>query len=1052
MRKVLAWLMFFALVAGASAQERPELLLKRGHSGNVKIVAQAVSPDTRFAYTVGDEGAVKVWSLDTKQVLRTIYDSDAFPDQEKLGEIKVTSAVFSPSLDWVATIDEKGLLRRFSLPEGDLLDSRQTALSRGALELHTDGISLFLLSLKSLTKVDVKTGESQEVEIDRGHCMSLSAELGRIAMVHKGVRTLSLLEASDLSTIVSQDDFGIITGLAFSSDGQSLAVVSQQSLHLLEASDLSVRASSPPATVWTQELEHKPLWVGPDLYIYRDTVGAGEMTALLRFDFKTSKLEKVEPDLIAQSASVTPDSRIFFGHVGGKSQLYDPLSGESQMLLGDAGGFTRFALHPESRHLFTGNRRGEVLRWSPEDGRVIQRLEGLRNFVSALELSPDGSRLLGSEYTQGRIVCWDAETGKEISRLDEYLGGTFGSGVQSLHWVDSKSYFYTAQRKPLRLISADTGEVLNSWEVEGDSPVAIAVKDGRVLASYSRGTVLEADINSKRDMLVKKFSTPLAFTEVTYGSGDTVFLMTRLGGRSTLYKWDSSDPDSELVLLSEILGDVTLMEYRQDTLKLWVRDGRVLSLDDNGKILSTLQLADRNVWGLPVVTDDTIVTIADDYKLCFYNATTGERLGRLVSVRNNEGWVALEESGSFDGNDVGLQTVQFSLGDELYGVDQFLNQYLRPGLLADLLPGSKKMLRTAAPLTSSTVKTPPEVRILEPTSGSTATGQSAQVKLQVSPRGSGASEPLVYHNGHKLPQSGLQKVDDTTFLYEVKLVEGLNEFQASAFDGSNQVESRRDRVRVKAPDVQERPPRLHLLSVGIDAYGSDLKLEFADEDAQSISELFQSDLYTPGERLLLKNQDATHAGISEAVAKIAESAEPQDAFVLYLAGHGTVVSDTYYFLPQDVQTNSDQELEESALSSEALSKMLASVPATKQLLVLDTCRAGKFLKGAGEIYARSGLEEVRSHNLLSRTSGTFLIAATKEQDYAFEIPQLGHGILTFSVLEAMGAKEQGQATTVTANELLRAVSEKVPELSEKYHGTRQSVVQDSSGQDFPVTK
>lgn len=1049
MSKIVACLMFVVLMVGVSAQERPELLLQRGHAGGVEILAQAVSPDSRYAYTVGDEGAVKVWSLDTKQVLRTIYDSDAFPDQEKLGEI--TSAAFSPDIDWVATVDDKGLLRRFSLPQGELLDSRQTELSRGVRELHTDGNSLFLLSPDYLVRVDLATGGGQKVEVDRGQGMSLSAELGRIVVFHYGTGEISLLQSSDLSTVVSRNDLGIITGVAFSDDGKQLAVAGRKGLHLLDVSDLSARASSPPATDWTEELEHRPLWLGQDLYLYRNTAGAGQ-TALLRFDFETSELEEVEPDGFAVTASVTPDSWIFFGLVGGKSRLYDPLSGESETLLGDIGGFTRFAIHPDTRQLFTGNRRGEVFRWSPENGRVIQKLEGLRVYVSALELSPDGSRLLGSEYSRGRIVCWDVETGKELSRLDEYLGGTFGSGVQRLHWVDSTSYFYTAPRKPLRLISADTGEVLNSWDVEGDTPVAIAVKDGRVLASYQRGTVLEADINSKRDVLIKKFPTRHAFSEVAYGPGDTVFLMTQFGAQNNVYKWDSSDPDSELVLLREVIGNVTLMEYQQDTLKLWMRDGAILSLDDSGKIVSTLQLADTNVWGTPVVTDDVIVSIADDYKLCFYNATTGERLGRLVSVRNNEGWVALEESGSFDGNDVGLQTIQFSLGDELYGVDQFLTQYLRPGLLADLLPGSKKMLRTAVPLTSSTVKTPPTVRILEPTSGSTANGQSAQVKVQVSQRGSGASEPLVYHNGHKLPQTGLQRVDDTTYLYEVKLVEGLNEFQASAFDGSNQVESRRDRVRVKAPDVQERPPRLHLLSVGIDAYGSDLKLEFADEDAQSISELFQSDLYAPGERLLLKNQNATQAGISQAVAKIAESAEPQDAFVFYLAGHGTVVSDTYYFLPQDVQTNSDQELEKSALSAEILSKMLASVSATKQLLVLDTCRAGKFLNGAGEIYARSGLEEVRSHNLLSRTSGTFLIAATKEQDYAFEIPQLGHGILTFSVLEAMGAKEQGKASTVTANELLRAVSEKVPELSEKYHGTRQSVVQYSSGQDFPLTK
>ena len=65
-------------------------------------------------------------------------------------------------------------------------------------------------------------------------------------------------------------------------------------------------------------------------------------------------------------------------------------------------------------------------------------------------------------------------------------------------------------------------------------------------------------------------------------------------------------------------------------------------------------------------------------------------------------------------------------------------------------------------------------------------------------------------------------------------------------------------------------------------------------------------------------------------------------------------------------------------------------------LGFDEIHANELLIEDGKIYSRPGLEEVRSHNLLSRTSGTFLIAATKEKDYAFEIPQLGHGILTYS--------------------------------------------------------
>ena len=112
----------------------------------------------------------------------------------------------------------------------------------------------------------------------------------------------------------------------------------------------------------------------------------------------------------------------------------------------------------------------------------------------------------------------------------------------------------------------------------------------------------------------------------------------------------------------------------------------------------------------------------------------------------------------------------------------------------------------------------------------------------------------------------------------------------------------------------------------------------------------------------------------------------------------------------------------------------------------------------GRYYAaRSGLEEIRSQQLLARASGTFLVAATKAEDYAYEIPELGHGVLTYAILEALGVKEGGAAKVdrrdgVTANELLQSVSARVPELSEKFQNVRQNVMQYSSGQDFLIAK
>ena len=1050
-RVLIGIVIIFASCGLLWAQEKPELSLQRGHSGQADILATALSKDLRYAYTADNEGSVKVWNADTGQVLRTIYDADAYPDEEDLG--KTLSSVFSPTADWVATWDGKGVVRRFALPDGKIIDSFPVEEMKGdgwdpEGFLLTDGRSLYLFNRTRMEKRALDGTLNLQREIPEIfdvslHYVSLSSDGRVLAVGHEG--RLSLYQTTDLELLESKTVQEPLRAVAVSPESDRVAYTTQEEVVLLQIPGLSDKGRIPFDDSWA---DRGLLWYQGDVYLYTYQWSGKELLA--RADFAASKLDILEEDAYAVSASVTPDSRMFFGRFGGDSWIYDPSTKERRAFASDIGGFSSFDLHPTSGDLFTGSRQGEVARWSHQNGRVERRYEGLDAWISSVKVSPDGKRLMAADYSSGRVVCWDIDSGATLSTLD-LNRGKFADGVVWARWVDSDHYVYSAPRKPLTLVDAVTGQETISWEVEKARPLRADVRNGRLVAGYDGNRLLETSVGGTRDTLIKQlpYGRTCRVAALTYGAtNQTVFCLDH---RGHLFRWNTSDPAGEPEEIGEIEGHVLDMDFHEGALRIWRRDGKILTVNPEGKVLTSMQLADDNVWGAKIVADGTIVAIADYYKLGFYDAETGLRRGRLVGVRDNSGWVALEASGSFDGNDVGLSTIQFSLDGELYGVDQFLTQYLRPGILAELLPGGKKSLRTAAPLTSSTVKKPPSVRILEPASGAQVSGEKVQVRIEVGARGSGASPPLVYHNGHKLPEAGLQKIDDSHFQYEVELVQGLNEIQATAFDSSNQVESRRDRIRVTAPDVKDRAPKLHLLSVGIDSYGSGLKLEFAGEDAQSISELFQSDLYSTGTRTLLKNEEATQQGIKEAIARLAAVAEPQDAFVLYLAGHGTVVNDTYYFLPQDVQTGSDQELEKTALSADLLGTMLASVPATKQLLVLDTCRAGKLVED-GKIYSRPGLEEVRSHNLLSRTSGTFLIAATKDKDYAFEIPQLGHGILTYSVLETLGAKDGKGESAVTANELLRAVSQKVPELSQKYNGTRQMVVQYSSGQDFPLTK
>ena len=1034
-------LFLIAIIGFVSAQEKPELLLSRGHSGQTRVIAEALSPDLRFAYTVGSTGDIKVWSLETGQVLRTISDPKAYPDPEALGVIH--GATFSPRGDWVATVDEQAVLRRFSLPSGKLISSFKSPSKR--VILRTDGRSIWLVTPSLIEKRSLDgtlEASVSNVALNRGlHSADLSSDGQSLAVA--GTQELTLFQAQELKPLVTRKLTRGGLGLAFSPDGSRLAVTSGAEVTLHQLPDLSVTGT----VSFENDPVRTPFWAAGEVYVYSFEYAGLEVLA--RCDFASSELELLDDDFFAASAVETPDSRVFFGGYGGKAWLFDPVSGGRQELSRDIGGYTAFTLGGESSDLFTGSRRGDVVRWSRVNGRNVQKYEGLGSWVASLEVSPDGTKLLGGGYSDGRVVCWDIESGKQLSVVDLKRGG-FGNGIRFAKWADSERYLYSAPERDLTLVEAETGRELNSWPLNGLNPSDIAVREGRIVAGYPKNQILEADLLNKRDVAVTTIPKRIigSVEEVAYGSSSQEVFCLDIHG--DLYRWLPMEQDREPEFLAHFDNPVDNLDFTDEKLRLWFRNGEIRELNLSGKQVATKRLADDNIRsGLQV--GDKVVAIADYFYLSFYDAGTGSRKGRLVGVLDNAGWLALEESGSFDGNDVGLRTIKFSLGDELYGVEQFLNQYFRPGILADLLPETRKGLRTAKPLTVSTVTKPPAVRILEPISGEQLEGEQVIVTIEVKANEGGASEPSLYHNGHKLPQAGMTKRDGSTFSYRVDLVSGQNEFQASAFDALKTVESRRDRVRVQAPHVKDRPPKLHLLSVGVDNYSSGLKLEFATADAESISKLFQTDLYSEGSRVLLANDEATRERIREAIEQIAATAEPQDAFVLYLAGHGTVVEDTYYFMPRDVETESDKALQETAFSSRELSELLVSVPATKQLLVLDTCRAGQFVQDG--LLAREGLEEVRSHNQLSRTSGTFLVAATKEKDYAYEVPELGHGILTYSVLESLGLKEgAGSSSPVTANGLLYSVSQKVPELSQKYHGTRQMVVQYSSGQDFPLTK
>jgi uncharacterized caspase-like protein len=94
--------------------------------------------------------------------------------------------------------------------------------------------------------------------------------------------------------------------------------------------------------------------------------------------------------------------------------------------------------------------------------------------------------------------------------------------------------------------------------------------------------------------------------------------------------------------------------------------------------------------------------------------------------------------------------------------------------------------------------------------------------------------------------------------------------------------------------------------------------------------------------------------------------------------------------------------------------------------------------------------------MLARSNGVYLIAAATKQQYALEVPELGHGVLTYALLRGLGEKGKPPAPAssegiITMLSLLQYVNQQVPELTEKYHeGNKQYPVSFTTGMDFPL--
>jgi hypothetical protein len=402
-----------------------------------------------------------------------------------------------------------------------------------------------------------------------------------------------------------------------------------------------------------------------------------------------------------------------------------------------------------------------------------------------------------------------------------------------------------------------------------------------------------------------------------------------------------------------------------------------------------------------------------------------------------EEYLALTPEGYYAASAAGDRFLRFRLGQTLFPAESFQARYFRPDLVKAALAGG-----SLPALGAFKGPMPPLVGFgeLQPA----ANGDAVRVNLQATDDTAvdritllvnGArveakplllgSKPLVV--GSKPLLLGAKPVppqhtSERSFAVNVPLPPGAGEarIQVLAYDEDGLQSPRAETLFRRA--VQNTPGRLLGLAVGVSRYADEkLNLQFADKDATALADALrtQRGLYENSEVSTLVNDAATVPRVLAGLDALLQRAARKDTVVLFLSGHGWRSSDgEFFFATHEVDVG---RIPATALPWKDVAERLARLSAKsgRVLVLLDACHSGS---------AATNEELVKS--LLRANTGVMIFASSKGSEYSLESPEIGHGVFTAALLEALrGQAAEAGEKRVTVLGFLYYVARRVKSLS-----------------------
>lgn len=998
-----------------------------GHE--LTVTCLRFSPDGKLLITGSSDGTARIWETNTGKELHAVN-----PHKEIISDV-----AFTPDGKQYVVAGLKGLVTYYDLQSHQRLRememNAESNRTGGQFEISPDGKWLAFGEDNRLAKV-FRTADWQlayTFEYGSGWCggcgtyMAFSPDSKNFFMAshHGSVKRYEL----DKGTLVHQfaDEVNEVQSLDVSPDGTLLQMTTERQVQVWNIATGKVVAEFNAGenieyneSGFTQNSRN--ITIGStsntaEIFSLATRKKIGELTGFLNqrdrggivydpnsiWDQQIARYVRFRNQLL-----ISRDGKsLIKGKFGTKAKRWDIATGKTQMeYAGHDKSMLCYDLSADGSRLVTGGGDGKIMLWNVSTGDTIRTIRASRHPILDIHFNTDESLVAASSW-DATVGVWDLATGKSQTYFDFENNSAY-----SLAWGPSDLYVFTAQGKDIKLWELDTRTAVRDFVGHQDVVGSLQLNADRtqLLSASWDGTVRLWNVST--GLMIRKFTGNHGAVHTAVFSKDGQSIYTA-GADRLIRQWD--------LITGKVIR--TYEGHRAEiTFVGFSPDGKMMishSVDGTTKF-----------WELP----------------------SGNEFFEHIHFGENE-WMVKNPDGFFNGTEEARRFIHFVDGMKTYSVDQFFEEYYRPDLLPRIFQnrGGEKQKTLQGKLQQSP---PPLIKIAAVPLEEEG---KAEVFIRITDTGSGVQQLKLSHNGKAMAintrtlQLPSGKDQTTTYRQVIDLLGGNNTLSASAVN-NDKIESDPQSVELFS-ERSGKNSTCYILSVGINQYKNPrMALSYARPDASSFSDLMKThgkSMYKNMAMYTLFDTEATRVNILQKLDELAAVIQPEDVFIFYYAGHGSMVDDQFFFIPtENLRLYDLGSLKKEALEANLLQEKFRNIRALKQLIVMDACQSGASV----ELLATRGAAEEKAIAQLSRSAGIHVMASAGSDQFATEFAELGHGLFTYLLLKALsgdadGAPKDGK---VTVYELKGYLDDQVPEMTRKLKGKPQYPFTFSRGQDFPI--